>query len=123
MFEHIDIPMIYEEDIIEFNLKINDAIFKYYTNGKIIEIQFELVYKFDFCDFEYIFNSDWDFGLCKYIDSPDLHSLVKNLKFTNKDINRAFGGEIDKLVHYRMVIDDVGMYDIICKGIMINSIS
>ena len=34
-------------------------------------------------------------------------------------LNRAFGGEYEKLQHYRLVIDDVGIYNIICKGIIL----
>lgn len=123
MFEHIDIPMIYEENLIEFRLMNSDAILKYHTNDKIVEISFKSVYKFDFCDFEYMFDTVWEFGFCKYLDSPELYSLIEKLMLSNKDMNRAFGRDADKLVHYRIVIDDVGMYNIICKDVIICSLS
>lgn len=35
------------------------------------------------------------------------------------DIGRAFGGEIEKLKHHRLAVDDNGFYNIICKGLEI----
>lgn len=33
--------------------------------------------------------------------------------------NRAFGGEPHKLQHYKLVVDNVGIYNIICKDFQI----
>ena len=53
-FMNIEIPPIYEEDIIEFAQRKGDVVFKYYDNDNIFEIVFNSVYVFDFVEFDYI---------------------------------------------------------------------
>jgi hypothetical protein len=48
------------------------------------------VYQFDFCDFEYISETDWEFGLAQYVQSPLLETLYSRVSYENR--NRAFGG-------------------------------
>lgn len=117
---NIEIPPIYEEDIIEFVQRKGDAIFKYYRNGKIIEIVFNCVYEFDFIEFDYINETDWNFGLELQSNSMHIEKMIRNM--SKEKIHRAFGGEYKKVQHYKLVIDDVGMYNVICKGISLNSV-
>lgn len=113
----IKIPPIYDEDIIEFALRKGDAVLKYHSDDKIIEIKFNCVYKFDFTEFDYIEETDWVFGLELLESSARIENLLCGL--SDEKMQRAFGGESERLQHYRFAIDDNGIYNIICKGIFI----
>lgn len=110
----IDIPKIYEENIIGFIHQNGDIIFKYKADNNI-EIAFKFVYKYDFVEFNYISDIGWIFGLELQKDSSYIKNFINYIP--QEKLNRAFGGEYEKLKHYRLVIDDVGIYNIICKGI------
>ena len=111
--QEIVIPEIFEEDIIEFVVKDSKAMFKYYCENNIVELIFKGVYQFDFCEFDYINDIDWKFGLLKYSDSSTLRSIFARLNKEKKE--RACGGDYKKIHHYKLTIDDVGMYNFICK--------
>lgn len=115
---NIEIPLIYEEDIIEFVQRKGDVIFKYYNEGKIFEILFNCVYIFDFVEFDYINEVGWTFGLELQNDSVYIEKLICSLP--KEKLQKAFGGDYKKLQHYKLVIDDVGMYNIICKDIKLD---
>ncbi len=118
---NIEIPPIYEEDIIEFVQRKGDVVFKYYDNGKIFEIVFICVYAFDFVEFDYINEVGWNFGLELQNNSMYIEKIIRNM---SKDkLQRAFGGEYKKMQHYKLVIDDVGMYNVICKNICLSAAS
>lgn len=111
----IEIPTIYEENIIEVVHQSGNVIFKYYVEEKIYKIAFHNVYFFDFTEFDYVTECDWKFGLNIQTNSTYIEKLVKEI---SKDkLQRAFGGEYSKLSHYKLVIDDVGMYNVVCKDI------
>lgn len=118
---NIEIPQIYEEDIIEFVQRKGDVIFKYFDDGEIIEIEFVCVYAFDFVEFDYINEVGWKFGLELQSNSMYIDKVTQNM--SKEKLQRAFGGEYKKIHHYRLVIDDVGMYNIICKDITINAVT
>lgn len=113
----IDIPPIYEEDIIEFVFCGTTVKVKYHFENAIISLVFNSVYKFDFCEFDYICETHWEFGLTQYSQSPLLDALFSIVPFENR--NRAFGGKLQKLRHYKLVVDDVGIYNIICRDFQI----
>lgn len=83
---------IYEEDIIGFVYDGFRAQIKYCYENKKIKLSFECVYLFDFCDFEYIDDADWKFGLFEYAKSPLLTDLFSRISQDKTDY--AFGGEI-----------------------------
>lgn len=109
----IKIPPIYEEDIIEFVFSGFIIRIKYRFENAIINLVFYDVYQFDFCEFDYINDADWEFGLTQYSQSPLLKDIYSRVPLENH--NRAFGGEPNKLRHYKLAVDDVGIYNIICK--------
>lgn len=113
----IEIPPIYEEDIIEFVFSGSKIRIKYCFENAIINLVFYSVYQFDFCEFDYISDRDWEFGLTQYSQSPLLQDLCSRVPVLERD--RAFGGEPHKLQHYKLVVDDVGIYNIICKDFQI----
>ena len=117
----IEIPPIYEEDIIEFVQRKGDAIFKYYDDGRIVEIIFNCVYEFDFVEFDYIDEVGWRFGLELQSNSVYIEKMLRSMSEEKKQ--RSFAGECKMLQHYKLVIDDVGLYNIICKGINLNCIT
>lgn len=110
----IEIPPIYEENIIEFVFSGFIINFKYCYGNTIVNLNFDSVYQFDFCEFDYIKDIDWEFGLTQYSQSPLLEDLYSRVPTERR--NRAFGGEPYKLQHYMLVVDDVGIYNIICKS-------
>lgn len=118
--ETISIPQIFEEDIIDIVFEDGNVKFKYYSENNIIELNFCAVYQFNFIDFEYLNETDWNFGLCKYNKSNILNSLIERAKIQD-GLNKAFGGdgEYKHMVHYVLVVDDVGKYDFLCKGMEI----
>lgn len=118
---NIEIPPIYEEDIIEFAQRKGDVVFKYYYDDNIFEIEFNCVYVFDFVEFDYISEVGWKFGLELQSNLAYIEKIIRNM--SKEKLQRAFGGEYNKLQHYRLVIDDIGMYNIICKNITLNTIS
>lgn len=109
----VKILPIYEEDIIGFVFDGFSAQFKYYHENSKIELRFDGTYLFDFCEFEYINDVDCKFGLFEYVESPLLTDLFSRI--IQDKIDYAFGGEIEKIRHYKLVIDDVGVYNIVCK--------
>lgn len=117
----VEIPPIYEEDIIEFVQREENATFKYFNEDKIVKITFFCVYAFDFVEFEYINEMGWVFGLELQNNSAYIERMVSNM--TEEKKQRAFGGEYKKIKHYKLVIDDVGMYNIICKDIDVSFVS
>lgn len=121
------IPTIYEENIDSFIYKNGDVIFKYFTDAnEKINIMFKSVYGFTYIEFDYmdcaeellIKRSTWKFGLELIENSSLLNKLVKD-NFPDGNVTRAFGGEIEKIKHYRLAIDDFGFYNIICKKLEI----
>lgn len=118
---NIKIPPIYEEDIIEVVQRKGDVIFKYYDNDKIIEIIFNCVYVFDFVEFDYIDEVDWKFGLELQSNSIYIEKIIRNM--SKEKLKRVFGGEYNNIKHYKLVIDDVGIYNIICKDINLKEVS
>jgi len=114
---NIEVPPIYEEDIIEFAQRNGNVIFKYYDNGRIIEIVFNCAYEFDFIEFDYINEAGWKFGLELQSNSMYIEKIIQNI--SKEKLQRIFGGEYKKIQHYKLVINDVGMYNIICKDINI----
>ncbi len=117
----IEVPQIYEEDIIEFVQRKGDVVFRYFDNGEIIEIIFKCVYAFEFIEFDYINEVGWKFGLELQSNSMYIEKIIRNM--SKEKLQRAFGGEYKKIQHYKLVIDDVGMYNIICKDITLNAVS
>lgn len=113
----ISIPSIYEEDIIGFFYDSVKVQIKYNHKEKIINLDFNYVYHFDFCEFDYIKDINWEFGLIEYDKSLLLEDFFSRIPL--QKISFAFGGEIEKIRHYKLVIDDVGIYNIICKEFFI----
>lgn len=113
----LNIPLIYEEDIIDFVYDGLNAQIKYYFEGLKIKLNFECVYLFNFCDFDYINDVDWKFGLVEYDKSPLLSELFSRI--SQDKIEYAFGGKTEKIRHYKLVVDDVGIYNIVCKRFVI----
>ena len=118
---NIEIPPIYEEDIIEFAQRKGDVVFKYYDNDDIFEIIFNCVYAFDFVEFDYINEVGWKFGLELQSNSMYIEKIIQNM--SNEKLKRVFGGEYNNIKHYKLVIDDVGIYNIICKDIGLKEVS
>ncbi len=117
----IDIPQIYEEDIIVFSYRRGNAEMRYYDGDKVFQILFSGVYLFDFIEFDYINDTKWRFGLHMLKDSPYIKKMISAMP--KEKIQRSFGGEVLALRHYTLVIDDVGMYNIVCKDIMLKYVS
>lgn len=115
----ITIPPIYEENIVEFAQRNGNAVLKYLSEGKSVQISFLSVYAFDFIEFDYFKETDWQFGLELREDSEYIQKIVQGMP--QEKLQRAFGGEYEKLQHYRLVIDDVGIYNIVCKSVIIES--
>lgn len=117
---NVEIPLIYEEDIVEFAQRNGNVVFKYIENNNVCEIVFNCVYAFDFVEFDYINEVGWKFGLELQSNSLYIEKMVRNM--SEEKLKRSFGGEYEKLLHYKLVIDEVGMYNIVCKNISINTI-
>ena len=111
----ITIPLIYEENIIEFAQRRGNAVFRYLDGERVFQITFHDVYAFDFVEFDYIKELDWQFGLELEENSTYIPQMVQGMP--KESLQRAFSGEYEKMRHYKLVIDDVGMYNVICKGI------
>ena len=106
----INILPIYEENIIGFVYDGVNAQFKYRSERKTINLNFSFVLFFDFCDFEYQSDVEWEFGLVEYEHSPRLNEIFSRIN------NPIFNKGLENLYHYKLVIDDVGIYNIICKA-------
>lgn len=113
----IDIPSIYEENIIGVVHQNGNLVFEYAAED-IVKIIFQYVYKYDFIEFDYIDEIDWTFGLELLRNSAYIKDLIGRME--EEKLQRAFGGEYNKLQHYRLVIDDVGIYNIVCKGMKLD---
>jgi hypothetical protein len=117
LYKKFEIPAIYEEDVIELIFKGCNVTFKYYNGDNIVEIEFQYVYKYDYCDFECVSDTDYEFGLMQYYNSDLLKQFLATIE---KDrLKCLFCGEYNKLKHFKLVADDVGIYNFICKGINI----
>jgi hypothetical protein len=89
------------------------------TVNSLISIKFKAVYSFTYIECEYINTLDYTFGLIEIESSRTKSDLLTAWQFRNRPINEAFGGEVEKIKHYRLYFDEYGMYDIICKEIEI----
>lgn len=99
------IKYLYEDDYEEVN--------------SLVSVKFKSVYSFSYIECEYISTLDFCFGLTEVEDSKIKSELLTTWKLRNRDIDEAFGGEVEKIKHYRIYFDEHGMYNIICKGIEI----
>lgn len=111
----ITIPPIYEENIVEFSQRKGDCIFEYFAEGRLFRIIFNKVYAFDFVEFDYIQEIDWQFGLDLQDNSTYIQQMIKGKP--KETIQNVFGGEKENIQHYKLVIDDVGIYNIVCKSV------
>lgn len=113
----IAIPPIYEENIVEFAQRKGDCVFEYFDDEKLFQIFFNAVYAFDFVEFDYIKETNWQFGLELQDNSIYVQQMAEGKP--KEIIQNIFGGESEKIQHYTLVIDDVGMYNIVCKSVNI----
>ncbi|NRT88516.1 hypothetical protein [Clostridium beijerinckii] len=109
-----------------FEMKNGQIIIKYSYEDEVVNslvsIKFKSVYSFTYTECEYISTLDYSFGLIEVEDSKVKDDLLSGWKLRNRPINESFGGEVEKVKHYRLYFDDYGMYDIICKDIEIEEI-
>ncbi|AGF55330.1 hypothetical protein B0P06_000584 [Clostridium saccharoperbutylacetonicum] len=87
--------------------------------SSVISIKFKIIYSFTYTECEYMDTSDYTFGLVEIDNSRIKSDLLTVWDLKNRPIDEAFGGEVEKIKHYRLYFDDYGMYDIICKNIQI----
>lgn len=110
-----------EEPYIE--MKNGQTIITYSYEDEVINslvlIKFKTVYSFTYTECEYISTLDYSYGLIEVDDSRIKSDLLIAWQLRNKLINEAFGGEVEKIKHYRLYFNEYGMYDIICKDIEI----
>ncbi|EHI99781.1 hypothetical protein CDLVIII_3207 [Clostridium sp. DL-VIII] len=99
------IKYLYEDDFEEIS--------------SLVSIKFKTVYSFTYTECEYINTLDYSFGLIEVDNSKMKSDLLTSWQLRNRPIDEAFGGEVEKIKHYRLYFDEYGMYDIICKGIEI----
>ncbi|NRT73608.1 hypothetical protein [Clostridium beijerinckii] len=85
----------------------------------LVSVKFESVYSFSYIECEYISTIDFCFGLTEVEDSKIKSELLTTWKLRNGAVDKAFGGEVEKIKQYRLYFDEYGMYEIICKGIEI----
>ena len=114
----VNIPKIYVEDIIGITFNGDgDVDIKYNYNEKVIVLTFRSVYYFDYCEWEYINDTDWEFGLVEYKRSKLLDGIFSRINSVL--LENSFGGEREKIYHYKLVIDDWGIYNIVCKDFLL----
>lgn len=110
-------------DELSIEMKCGDTIITYSYEDEIvyslISIKFKKVYSFIYTECEYITTLDYTFGLIEIDNSEMKSNLLTAWQMRNGSISEAFGGEVEKVKHYRLYFDDYGMYDIICKDIEI----
>ena len=97
--------------------------YDYVDDNKVVHwvtIIFEFVYGFNYIECDYTNTSNYKFGLVQIVGSDWIKRLenVWSQEY-ERDLKNIFGGELDKVKHFRIYFDDHGMYDIICKGILI----
>lgn len=104
-------------------MKSNETIIKYVYEDElvssIISIKFRTVYSFAYTENEYISTLEYTNGLAEIYNSKIKSDLVNAWQLRARPISQAFGGEIEKVKHYRLYFDEYGMYEIICKEIEI----
>ncbi|BCZ47569.1 hypothetical protein psyc5s11_36360 [Clostridium gelidum] len=110
-------------DELYVEMKNADAIIKYLYEDEVVSnlvsIKFKTVYSLTYTECEYINTLDFTFGLVEIDNSKIKSNLLKIWQLRNGPISEAFGGEVEKVKHYRLYFDDYGMYDILCKEIEI----
>ncbi|MDR3594245.1 hypothetical protein [Clostridium sp.] len=110
-----------EQPYIE--MKNSQVIIRYLYEDEVvnslISIKLKSVYSFIYTECEYITTLDYTFGLIEVDNSKIKSDLLTAWQLRNSVISEAFGGEVEKVKHYRLYFDEYGMYDIICKEIEI----
>lgn len=86
-----------------------------------MNIEIPPIYEEDIIEFDYINETGWKFGLELQNNSVYIEKIIRNM--SKEKLQRAFGGEYKKIQHYKLVIDDIGMYNIICKDIALKAVS
>lgn len=79
---------------------------------------FHNVYYFDYCEWDYINDNNWKFGLIEYSQSKLLDDIFSRIDSTLS--HNSFGGEPEKICHYKLTIDDWGIYNLVCKGLSLD---
>jgi hypothetical protein len=106
------------------SLNRNDVEIKYDYFGehgvKWVRLTFGTVYLFKFVESEYLNANDYLFGIVRVENSKLIGELVDNFILGGGDTASAFGGGIEKLMHYKIYFDDVGLYEIVCKKLDID---
>lgn len=93
----INIPPIYEEDIISITFSGDGNVeIKYNYKEKVIALMFHSVYYFEYCEWDYINDVDWKFGLVEYKKSSLLDDMFSKIDSTLYE--NSFGGESKKFI-------------------------
>lgn len=104
-------------------MKNNEVIIRYVYEDELVSslitIKFKMVYSFTYTENEYTSTLDYASGLIEIDNSKVKSNLMNAWKLRDRPISQAFGGEVEKVKHYRLYFDEYGMYDIICKQIEI----
>ena len=87
--------------------------------NSLVSIKFKIVYSFTYTECEYISTLDYISGLIEVDNSKIKSDLLTTWQLRKRLISEAFGGEVERVKHYRLYFDEYGMYDIICKEIEI----
>jgi hypothetical protein len=84
------------------------------------KITFDTVYGYKFTECEYISTLDYEFGLVDIPNSRWIRDLLDVwVREGGNEESRAFGGEPNKVHHYRLYFDDYGLHEILCKSLRI----
>lgn len=101
-----------------------DIILKYEDSEseEMISVCFETVYGFIYTETEYINTLDYVHGCVEIENSQWKELLLSAWELRDRNRNDAFGGESSKVSHYRMYFDEHGIYDVLCKEIIIKKL-
>lgn len=114
----IDLPISISEPYTSPIVILDEigAIIKYSGEEGSLIIIFDTVYGFKFTESEYIDTIDFIFGLVEIENSEWFSDFFDTWKEHGNKMEDSFCGEASHIHHYRLYIDDYGMYDILCKG-------
>ena len=116
---------IYEENIISLTHDYGVLKLTYVDEeqtNRNYSIMFTGVYWYEFTDFEIMTLNDWRFGL-ELVESEKSEILNGRIKYIlEKRSHDSHYSSLNKLKHYRIVIDDYGVIEIVSQNVEIETL-
>ncbi len=116
IYEENIVSLAHDHGVLKLTYVDEEQTNRYYS------IMFTGVYWYEFTDFEIMALNDWKFGL-ELVESENSEILNGRLKcILEKRRHYSHYSSLNKLKHYRIVIDDYGVIEVVSRNVEIETL-